>query len=146
MPLTASLKAIVYISAGIQPMTGAMLEDLLLEARRLNLASGVTGALIYSDGTFMQYFEGEPQAMVETYDRIRASRRHSRIVEMMNEPIMAREFPDWQMALTQPPASELLALSTASWVVQTSRLAARGHGSVGMVLLRNFWGRRRRPG
>ena len=145
MLVAPSLQAVVYVSASVQPMAGTMLEDLLVEARRLNRESGITGALIYSDGSFMQYFEGEPDAMAETYQRIRRSRRHSRIHEMMNEPIGKREFPDWQMALAQPAASVLLMLSTASWVVQNSRSSARGPGSAGMTLLRSFWSRRKHP-
>ncbi len=139
------LTAIVYTSASVQPMSDQMLEELLVEARRLNLESGVTGALLYSDGTFMQYFEGEHGAMAETWERIRRSRLHSRVVEMMNGPIGTREFPDWQMALAQPTPSELLALSTAHWVVQTTRSTAGGADAFGMTLLRNFWKRRRGP-
>jgi hypothetical protein len=138
----SGLKAIVYVSASVQPMSLDMLEALLVEARKLNSESGVTGALLYSDGTFMQYFEGEMPAMRETYDRILNSRRHSRLTEIMNEAIDAREFPDWQMALAQPSASELLALSTASWVMQSSRIGSLDRSSVGMSLLRDFWQRR----
>ena len=140
------LKAIVYVSASVQPMTRDMLEALLADARRLNLESGVTGALIYSDGMFMQYFEGAPEAADETYARIRRSRQHSRIVEMMNEPVATREFPDWQMALAQPAASQLLAISTANWVVRHARSMAGGPASAGMTLLRDFWRRRMHGG
>ncbi|MBL0730592.1 BLUF domain-containing protein [Piscinibacter sp. HJYY11] len=140
------LEAIVYVSASVQPMGDGRLEALLVEARRLNLESGVTGALIYSDGVFMQYFEGEPGPMAQTYERIRKSRQHSRLVELMNEPIGAREFPDWHMALAQPSQSELLAISTANWVVEgarsRARASARSQGSGGLTLLRDFWRRR----
>lgn len=135
------LQAIVYTSVSVQPMTDFMLETLLLEARRLNLESGVTGALIYSAGIFMQYFEGEPLAMAETYARIRGSRQHTRVTEMLNEPIAARAFPDWQMALAQPARSEPLALATADWVLRNSLSVA--HAPVGLAMLRSFW--RRRP-
>jgi hypothetical protein len=139
-----SLEAIVYVSASTLPMTAASLEDLLDQARRFNAESGVTGALIYSDGSFMQYFEGPPAAMGPTYDRIRASTRHSRIVEMLNEPIAARWFPSWTMALANPPVSELLAISTATWVVENARVRGRRSNSPGMAMLLNFWDRRRR--
>ncbi|HEY0817426.1 MAG TPA: BLUF domain-containing protein [Rhizobacter sp.] len=142
MPDELQIRAIVYVSASVQPMRDAMLEALLVEARQLNLESGVTGALIYSDGIFMQYFEGEHGPMAQTYERIRKSRKHSRLVELMNEPAHAREFPDWQMALAQPSQSELLAISTANWVVQGARSGTRAQGSVGLTLLRDFWRRR----
>ncbi|RZI85059.1 MAG: BLUF domain-containing protein [Rubrivivax sp.] len=138
----ATLKAIVYVSASALPMTSEMLEKLLLDARALNRESGVTGVLLYIDGTFMQYFEGAPQAMEETYERIHRSRLHSRLKEMMNESIIHRAFPDWQMGLARPSRSELLALSTASWIVQDSQSRALGVRSVGMALLHDFWSRR----
>ena len=143
MPSSSLLHAIVYVSASVPPVTAASLEDLLLEARRLNRESGVTGALLHSDGSFMQYFEGTPDAVAATWERIRGSRRHTRITELMNEPVPRREFPDWEMALAQPAASELLALSTARWVVQVAGSGGRGYGSVGMSLLRSFWYHRR---
>lgn len=136
-----TLQAIVYVSSSAQPMTPSMLEALLIEARRLNLESGVTGVLLYCDGTFMQYFEGTPSAMQETYTRIRQSRQHSRITELMNEPIATRGFPDWQMGLAKPTKSELLALSTANWVLRDSGSVARGIDTVGMTLLHEFWAR-----
>lgn len=134
-----SLQAIVYVSSSVQPLTTDALEALLMEARKLNRESGVTGVLLYCDGTFMQYFEGAPPAMADTYTRIRKSRLHSRITELTNESIDGREFPDWQMGLAQPSLSEMLALSTASWVVRDTQSAAYGIDTVGMRLLHDFW-------
>lgn len=136
------IRAIVYVSAAVDSMSDPILEALLIEARRLNKESGITGALIHSDGVFMQYFEGECDPMEQTYARIRRSSLHSRIVELMNEPIAAREFPEWQMALAQPSRSVILALATSDWVVQGARTSARATDSVGFSLLRDFWGRR----
>lgn len=142
-PNETGLEAVVYVSACTEPMTSAMLEALLAEARRLNRDSGVTGVLLHADGQFMQYFEGPPDSMRPTYERIRRSRRHTRITELMNEPVAGREFADWLMGLARPSRSDLLALSTADWVVHDARSAGRGRGSVGMALLRGFWSRRR---
>lgn len=143
MPRESKYQAIVYVSASVLPMTLLLQEGLLVEARRLNAESGVTGALIYSDGTFIQYFEGAPEAMSRTYDRIRRSRLHSRLVEMMNEPVEERLFPSWTMALANPPASELLTLSTASWVVENARVGGSRRHSPGVLMLRHFWERQR---
>jgi len=144
MSCASSLEAIVYLSVSVRPMTSATLEELLLECRRLNTESGVTGVLLYGDGMFLQYFEGEPVAMSATWARIRASRQHTRIVQMLGEPIARRECPDWVMALARPTSSELLAMSTASWVISNSATSAGDPDSVGMTLLRNFWRQRMR--
>lgn len=122
-------------------MTEPMLEALLVDARGLNRESGVTGVLLCSDDQFMQYFEGSTEAMRRTYDRILASRSHTQIVEMMNEPIPVRDFQAWEMALAKPSPSEMMALSTARWATQDAISVARGRPSIGMTLLRDFWRR-----
>ncbi len=91
-------------------MTSSDLEALLVEARDLNATNHVSGVLLYGDGDFMQCFEGAPEAVRGTCERIRASRKHSGIVELPNETFRVRRFPAWQMGFAQAGAPELLAL------------------------------------
>jgi len=125
-------------------MTVPQLESLLVEARDLNLESGVTGVLLYSDGTFMQYFEGSVESVRITYDRIRDSRRHKDIIEILNEPIAERNFPDWQMGFAQPVQSDLLAISTARWHRMAGETPISTAISPGLALLQRFWQSERR--
>lgn len=140
----SDLQTIVYVSTASPLFTDAQLENLLVEARDLNLESGVTGVLLYSDGNFMQCFEGAPDAMRLTYDRIRNSRRHKDIMELLNEPITVRAFPDWQMGFAKPTRSELLALSTAQWHSMSEANSLSSSGSLGFALLKSFWKRAQR--
>ncbi|MCW5658490.1 MAG: BLUF domain-containing protein [Burkholderiaceae bacterium] len=140
----SDLKAIAYVSSATQLMTVAQLESLLVEARDLNLESGVTGVLLYSDGNFMQYFEGSEESMRVTYERIRASQRHKDIMEILNERIAQRSFPDWQMGFAQATQSELLALSTARWQRMAGEARDSSAVSPGLALLQNFWRRARK--
>ncbi len=137
----AELYAVIYISTANPRFTERQLESLLLDARALNLENNITGVLLYSDGIFMQYFEGAPLAVRETYDRIRASRRHIDIREMLYEPMKAQIFPDWQMGYAQPTRSELLTLSTAQWHQKSAQSPARGAQVLGINLLKSFWAR-----
>jgi Sensors of blue-light using FAD len=140
----SDMRAIAYVSSATQLMTVPQLESLLVQARGLNLESAVTGVLLYSDGNFMQYFEGSEDSMRVTYERIRASRRHKGIIEILNERIAQRSFPDWQMAFAQPTQSELLALSTARWQTMAGEPLGSSAISPGLALLQNFWKRARR--
>ncbi len=81
--------------------------------------------------------------MRETYERIRASRKHRYIVELLNKPIDVRSFPDWQMGFAQPTQSELLALSTARWESMDDQGRDSLSASPGLLLLRSFWKRAR---
>jgi len=141
----SDLRAIAYVSSATQQlMTVPQLESLLVQARDLNLQSAVTGVLLYSDGNFMQYFEGSEDSVRDTYERIRASRRHRDIIEILNERIAQRSFPDWQMGFAQPAQSELLALSTARWQSMAGEALGSSAISPGLALLQSFWKRARR--
>lgn len=138
------LQAVVYVSTATRLMGATQLESLLVESRDLNLESGVTGVLLYSNGVFMQHFEGAEAAMRTTYERIRGSRRHKDIVELLNEPVARRSFPDWQMGFVQPTRSELLAMSTACWRRMASEAQDSPATSPGLMLLQSFWKSARR--
>lgn len=56
---------IIYMSTASWPMTDAELKELLTQAQQGNERVGITGALVYGDGQFMQIMEGE-QAALET--------------------------------------------------------------------------------
>ncbi|MEJ8851275.1 BLUF domain-containing protein [Variovorax rhizosphaerae] len=131
-----ALRAIVYVSTATQAMRLPQLEALLVEARRLNLQNDVTGMLLYSDGCFMQCFEGLEDAVHDTYARIRASRQHTRIVELLNEQVDARSFADWQMGFAQPEPADWMTLSHARWRSMASEALCSVANSPGLDLLR----------
>jgi hypothetical protein len=133
------LRCVVYVSTATAAMTDATLEALLIEARRLNLKAAVTGVLLYDDGTFMQCFEGPPAAVDEVYTRIRGSRQHTRIVELFNEAVPGRSFPDWLMGFARPTRSALLALSSARWENRSRSEDGEPKLSPGLALLLHFW-------
>ena len=135
-----SLRSIVYVSTAIEALSIETLEGLLVDAREFNKEAGVTGVLLYSKGTFMQCFEGAEEGVADVYRRIRESRLHWSIRELMNGPIDKRAFKDWQMGFAEPSKSDLLTLWTAGW----ERQLLWSHGwSVprGMQLLQLFWSR-----
>jgi hypothetical protein len=110
-----AMHAIAYVSSAAWSLLDDELEFILTESRRFNLAAGVTGILLYCDGNFMQYFEGPDDAMVETWERIRKSRRHHQINELMNQAIEEREFGDWAMGFSRTSPVDLLEIASARW-------------------------------
>lgn len=136
---TSDLRAIVYVSTATRLLSLAQLETLLFEARDLNSQNSVTGVLLYSDGDFMQCVEGPQQAVEETYERIRSSRKHSNIIELLDEKIDVRGFPDWQMGFSRATRSEWLTLSNARWERLTIDSLGSPTTSSGSALLQNFW-------
>jgi hypothetical protein len=78
---------------------GAMLQGILMDARRCNLRDGVTGALVCRDDLFLQMLEGPPEKVEATYGRIVRDDRHIEVRPLTRQMIAedARLFPAWAM-------------------------------------------------
>jgi hypothetical protein len=91
-------------------MTEAELEELLVQAQRGNEDQGITGALVYGQGQFMQIMEGEQAALEALYARLGQDRRHTGLFRLADRPIPARRFSEWSMAfqVVSPAEFDLL--------------------------------------
>jgi hypothetical protein len=134
-----NLRAVAYVSTAVRMLGQPDLDGLLLDARAFNEEVHVTGALLYDKGAFFQYFEGPDAGMTEVYERIRNSRTHHRIIEMLNRPIDKRVFGEWHMGFSTAPETLLQQLANARWNESVKGLEQTGAKSVGMELLLEFW-------
>lgn len=91
------LNRLVYFSAATQLFTKAELVDLLSQAREKNKGLGISGILLYKDGSFLQLIEGEDASINALYASISKDPRHHDIVVVFDEPISERLFGDWSM-------------------------------------------------
>ena len=74
------------------------LEELLEHARRHNAANGITGALIYADGVFLQILEGEKHTVQALMEKIAKDFRHETVTVLKQATIPSAVFSDWEMA------------------------------------------------
>ena len=127
-----SLHAIAYVSAASWNLLDEQVDRIVSESRRLNALNGVSGMLLYCDGNFMQYLEGEEDAVRETFERIRACECHYQINELMNQAIAEREFGDSAMGFSRPGPGEFVEFTASHW---------RGDRQTGpgASLLQSFW-------
>lgn len=88
---------IIYMSTASWPMTDAELEDLLRQAQQGNERAGITGALVYGDGQFMQIMEGEQAVLEDLYTHLGQDRRHKGLFKFADRAIPARRFAEWSM-------------------------------------------------
>lgn len=86
-----------YISSATEPMSTAALLALLQECRTHNADHGVTGMLLYGNGTFLQVLEGDERAVDALVARIREDSRHTDLQVLYRTPIDRRQYPDWSM-------------------------------------------------
>lgn len=132
-----SLRAIAYLSTAHAAFSAEELEALLAGARAFNELAGITGALLVHDVTFFQYIEGPALGVQEVYARISRSTRHGGIVQLFDEEVGQREFPDWYMGFADAPRSVLLKLEQARWAEAVDEKPASA--GFGRELLREFW-------
>ena len=101
----------VYASAAKYDFETAELTALLQAARRHNDAAGLTGMLLYTEGSFFQVLEGTPDAVNALYARIELDQRHAQVTKIITEAIPSRSFADWTMGFSQVSRKELALIS-----------------------------------
>ena len=75
------------------------IKDILFAASKTNLVLGITGALCFLDGVYLQYLEGEASAVSALYKKIETDPRHSHTKLLVHDQISQRAYPKWSMAL-----------------------------------------------
>ncbi|SPO19831.1 uncharacterized protein UTRI_00226_B [Ustilago trichophora] len=71
----------------------------ILRASRLNnMGKGITGLLLYRDGSFAQFLEGPADAVDSLYDRIERDPRHHGVIRVVRQKVTKRDFRQWSMA------------------------------------------------
>lgn len=90
------LYQVIYTS---QPFgyDSATIGSILIDARKLNLRDGITGALICRNDVYMQLLEGPKTKVEATVARIARDDRHAQMVLHVKRPITQRLFPEWAM-------------------------------------------------
>ncbi len=88
---------LIYVSSSADPMTTDDLLFLSQESRDKNRERGITGLLLYKDGSFMQMLEGDKQAVLGLYEKIVEDQRHTGILTIMSGEIEERNFDQWSM-------------------------------------------------
>ena len=95
---------IIYSSAAVAPFSDSELTQLLAAARVNNGRLGVTGMLLYHEGSFLQALEGEPSNLETLYAKIAKDKRHHRMVALLRREVDARHFDQWQMGFASMKA------------------------------------------
>jgi hypothetical protein len=89
---------IVYTSSSRLEFAVPDLKKLLVGARMRNKAVGVTGMLVFHDGTFLQALEGENRAVNEIFASIQNDPRHRDLTVLHRGPgPEQRVFGEWSM-------------------------------------------------
>ena len=99
-PFLGVVHQVIYSSAAVAPFSESELTELLSAARVNNGRLGITGMLLYHEGSFLQALEGEESALESLYVKIAKDKRHHRIATLLRRQVDARHFHQWQMGFT----------------------------------------------
>ena len=88
---------VTYLSRSTEPLSADALLTLLSQCHRNNTARGLTGMLLFGNGTFLQSIEGDEVAVDALLDRIAVDPRHTALKILRRETITNRQFADWSM-------------------------------------------------
>jgi hypothetical protein len=88
---------LIYVSAARKPFSADELAALLETSRKNNESGGLTGLLLYDQGSFLQLLEGDEKVVRETFHRIEKDPRHHRVMIVHQGARAERNFPRWSM-------------------------------------------------
>jgi len=88
---------LVYCSRGIRTAIEETLVDIGRVARSHNATKGISGALCFAYGEFLQVLEGPPVAVNELYIKITRDHRHDKVQLLGYSPIEKSNFSMWSM-------------------------------------------------
>lgn len=134
----SQLTHVIYSSTAAQPFSRSDLVNLLARARNKNADRGVTGMLLYTEGSFFQVLEGDVAQVDGLFAEIARDPRHRDLVTIIREPILRRSFGEWTMGFAAMSASEMSQLVGANDFFATGSCFAGLDGGRAKKLLGAF--------
>ncbi len=89
---------LIYASKFASGVGPREVQDILDVSRENNERLGITGALCYAPGLFLQCLEGPREAVNDLYARIVADTRHTQITLLEFSTVEQRTFSQWTMS------------------------------------------------
>lgn len=91
------IRSVVYRSMATAPFATRTDFEILETAWRRNRIMGVTGYLVRSEGAYVQYLEGAPDALDALLASIEGDTRHTHFEMLQDTAIGKRRFANWAM-------------------------------------------------
>jgi Sensors of blue-light using FAD len=110
-PEEEGLFRLVYCSVSVEPITEALAQSILEQARRYNDQHEITGLLMADHKLFVQLLEGPVKEVKALFAKIAQDPRHRCVVELLRQPnVLERQYPNWSMAWGRASRDEIRAV------------------------------------
>jgi hypothetical protein len=97
---------LIYVSRATAGLSVAEIEAIGEVAQRRNTACGVSGALLFYAGHFLQALEGPASEVHATFARIERDQRHRDVRVLIGGETQERLFAQWSMRRVAPPSGD----------------------------------------
>jgi methanogenic corrinoid protein MtbC1 len=91
------LNVLAYRSVAVAPPAESEMQALVRTSQARNAALGLTGVLLYDQGTFFQWLEGPEEGLSRVWSSIKRDPRHRDVTVLRDEPISDRIFGGWAL-------------------------------------------------
>lgn len=91
------MRGIVYVSEALTYFDNMSLESLAAQAAAYNFEKGISGYLYFEKDRFVQYVEGDEDAVDELIATIKRDERHRIVYLVVEDNLEERRFPSWHM-------------------------------------------------
>jgi hypothetical protein len=92
----AVLRQMVVVSRARDGLRPSDTSDIIGVSRANNARTGLTGVLLYSGQTFLQFVEGSDAALSVLWRELLIDDRHRQLVSLHDGQVHARWFDDWR--------------------------------------------------
>ena len=87
---------LIYTSKATNPSS---LQDILAESIAWNRSHALTGGLVFLQGTYLQYLEGDRSDVEEIFSQLVNDPRHTGVKVLERRAVTKRMFASWSMAV-----------------------------------------------
>ncbi|MCX6215821.1 BLUF domain-containing protein [Spirosoma sp.] len=130
---------IIYISSSKGLFSQEQLTSILEKSQQKNRSLGVSGILLYFNGSIIQVLEGLEERVKDLYRVIQQDSRHTGLILMYSYPIAKRTFSDWSMGYKTLLASEYKQVRDQFQFVGDSALQVQKQDNVVLAILQRFY-------
>lgn len=89
---SGALHRIVYMSTAVGVLRAEELDRIYLRAQAANARAGITGMMLFYEGTFLQVLEGPTAGVTSLLEKVRRDRRHAGLVILESQSAAERSF------------------------------------------------------
>ena len=129
---------LIYMSTSSKLLDSNELGQMLVESRNTYNKKGITGMMLYSNGSILQALEGEPEELEQMFKSIQADDKQKGVIKLKAGEESRRTFSDWSMGFKASCNDVVSRISGFVDPLRFDFLNSYNNGHPAVNLLRSF--------